>query len=369
MSILDKLHALFEIHKPLSSGFLAYHTPAGVVPQYRLHLRVEPDGNGILIVNASSVLHLNQTATEMAHNILTGKTDIDNAKLISRRFKVSQQDSLQDVKSFHAQINQLLSANDLAPEQLVSFETHVNSNNLSAPFRLDCYLNGGFENAGDTLGLQSWKGIMLHAYQAGIPHVVLCGGEPTEIDWLIDLIAYTEELGLVTGLVSRGPKLANSDYVNKLIEAGLDHLMVVFDPEDTKLRSALELILPQDLFTDVGLVVRQSSDISALMDWLDKLGANAYSLIAQSEADLTALQRVTDELMLSQHKLITDLPFPLEYRVSNTPDTQFTDEVSCLSLSVDPYGNVFADNSWNGRLGNLLKEDFTAIWSNRRSNQ
>ena len=58
MNIIDKLHAYTEKLKPLSTGFYAYHTPQGATSQYRLHLRIEPDGEGVLIVNASSVLHL-----------------------------------------------------------------------------------------------------------------------------------------------------------------------------------------------------------------------------------------------------------------------------------------------------------------------
>ena len=40
----------------------------------RIHLRVDPDGNGTLIVNASSVMHLNPTATYMAWLTLEKKT-------------------------------------------------------------------------------------------------------------------------------------------------------------------------------------------------------------------------------------------------------------------------------------------------------
>ncbi|NMB62416.1 MAG: hypothetical protein GYA18_08770, partial [Chloroflexi bacterium] len=37
---------------------------------YRLNLRVEPDGTGILIIDASTVLHLNRTATDYAYHLV-----------------------------------------------------------------------------------------------------------------------------------------------------------------------------------------------------------------------------------------------------------------------------------------------------------
>ena len=36
----------------------------------RVHLRIDPDGLGTLIVNANRVIHLNPTAALMAHQIL-----------------------------------------------------------------------------------------------------------------------------------------------------------------------------------------------------------------------------------------------------------------------------------------------------------
>ena len=362
MKLIDKLYALTEKHKPLSSGFYAYHTPHDATPQYRLHLRVEPDGEGVLIVNASSVLHLNQTATEIVYNLIQGKSDSENANDISRRFKVDSQTCLQDVARLHQQLDLLLNTVDLDPEVQNIFEPQFNVENISAPYRLDCYLNDIGNNP--FLTLEQWKSILLKAFNAGIPHVVFCGAEPTYVEWLVDLVAYTEELGLVTGLVSRGPKLADAAYLNALINAGLDHLMVIYDPTDEIMRQALYTVLPLDLYTTVGLIVRSEDDHEQIVSWLDSLGANAYSLIAHRESDIPTSRQLADELALSNHHLVNDLPFPkdfhepIEARVDEIGDARYID------LSVAPTGDVFADNSWTMRLGSLLNDEFKAIWSN-----
>ena len=66
----DILRATKEPIKSLTPGFYTYHTAPEAPEQFRLHLRVEPDGEGILVVNAATVLHLNQTATEFAYYLI-----------------------------------------------------------------------------------------------------------------------------------------------------------------------------------------------------------------------------------------------------------------------------------------------------------
>ena len=56
----------------------------------RIHLRIDPDGTGTLIVNASSVMHLNPTAAFMAWLILEGKTEDERVQALRARYSVSK---------------------------------------------------------------------------------------------------------------------------------------------------------------------------------------------------------------------------------------------------------------------------------------
>lgn len=51
--------------KPLSEGMYQYDI-ADADSKLRIHLRVDPDLSGLLVVNASRVIHLNPTALYMA---------------------------------------------------------------------------------------------------------------------------------------------------------------------------------------------------------------------------------------------------------------------------------------------------------------
>ena len=52
-------------------------------PPYRIHLRLQADGSGVLIVNAATVLHLNPTAAEYAYHFIKGTSPDEAAKEIS----------------------------------------------------------------------------------------------------------------------------------------------------------------------------------------------------------------------------------------------------------------------------------------------
>ena len=69
-SIREAIRRRFTPQEPLPSGIFHYQAPPDAEYHYRFHLRLEPDGNGLLIINASTVLHLNQTAAEYAYHLV-----------------------------------------------------------------------------------------------------------------------------------------------------------------------------------------------------------------------------------------------------------------------------------------------------------
>jgi hypothetical protein len=62
-----------------------------MLPAYRLHLRLEPDGSGLLIVNASTILHLNQTAAEFAYHLVIRTPEEQVEHEIVDRYRVSHE--------------------------------------------------------------------------------------------------------------------------------------------------------------------------------------------------------------------------------------------------------------------------------------
>ncbi len=74
-------------------------------------------------------------------------------------------------------------------------------------------------------------------WAAGVSHVCFIGGEAILFNDLTHLIKKAEDIGLVTGLLANGGKLANSAYVRELVDAGLDHVQITIESYSAKVHS------------------------------------------------------------------------------------------------------------------------------------
>src|SRR5512139_3998681 len=74
----------------------------------RIHLRIDPDGTGTLIVNANRVMHLNPTAALMAWLILEEKTREERIRALTSRYFVSKKQAESDLSSFNFQLEELI---------------------------------------------------------------------------------------------------------------------------------------------------------------------------------------------------------------------------------------------------------------------
>ena len=135
-NLFDKV---FPAIAPIPSGMYHFQSPADAPKPYRLHLRVEPDGNGILIVNAHTVLHLNKTAAEYAYHMVNGTGEKETSETIAKRYDVTEEKALQDYREFTGRIETLIHTPDLDPVTYLDFDRVTPySKDLLAPYRLDC---------------------------------------------------------------------------------------------------------------------------------------------------------------------------------------------------------------------------------------
>ena len=377
----DKLFHSFDQRTPIPPGFLSYHTKPEDPLQYRLHLRVEPDGDGVLILNASSILHLNQTATEIAYYMMKGQTVDEITALISDRFSVKPELAKKDVQDFLAQIDSFIHAVDQNPNADFGFEKHLDTSGISAPYRLDCCLTYRLEAAEqgmdphrseDPLKTDEWKKIIKKAYDAAIPHLVFYGGEPSLRDDLSELLSYCEELGLVSGLVSSGRKLLEPAYVEGLIASGLDHLMIPWVLHDTQMRQALDEILPMDLYTCINLPIQKDFDFIPLINELKGLGANAFSLAPVSEDDYEYFLELCDYVeALDGVDLVQDMPLPVPAETfDRQEDAQElnVDDSALTIMKVDADGRLHMGFPPYSLIGSMLADTWPKLWERCKRN-
>ncbi|MDP3185156.1 MAG: PqqD family protein, partial [Anaerolineales bacterium] len=107
----------------------------------RVHLRLDPDGHGTLIVNANRIMHLNPTAALMAWLILEGKTEAESVSAIQHRYRVSRRQALSDLSTFDLQLSNLIRPDGACPIHELDLETVAPfSTRPSAPYRMDLAL-------------------------------------------------------------------------------------------------------------------------------------------------------------------------------------------------------------------------------------
>ncbi|MFN2199288.1 MAG: hypothetical protein ACK2UW_24435 [Anaerolineales bacterium] len=95
-SIREALRRLITPALPLEPGNYAYTAPPDSELPYRLHLRVDEKGEGVLIVNAATILHLNQTAAEYAYHMVKNNPPETAAERVATRYNISKQQALND---------------------------------------------------------------------------------------------------------------------------------------------------------------------------------------------------------------------------------------------------------------------------------
>ena len=104
----------------------------------RVHLRIDPDDSGLLIVNASKIVHLNPTALVMAYLILQN-TDRDKAiRILTKSFDVSKDQASSDYTQTTELLHELIKPDGACPIHDLNLDViQPFSSKPSAPYRMD----------------------------------------------------------------------------------------------------------------------------------------------------------------------------------------------------------------------------------------
>ena len=380
MKIISRLADRYSKLQPLPPG--VYHTQSVLEDQtpFRIHLRLRSDGSGILILNASTILHLNATAAEYAYHFIKGSEMETAAKEIADRYRVSKGLAREDYEDFTDKIKTLLTTPDLDPVSFLDLErVSPHSTELTAPLRLDCALtyklpegtqaeHAPVKRVDRELSTEEWQTIMDKAWQAGIPHITFTGGEPTLRSDLPKLIAHAEKNGQVCGLLTEGLKLADKGYLDELLQTGLDHILFILQPDSNASWKVLEAIIPEDIFITVHLTAN-SANIETADQSLQRLaekGIKHLSLSFVGDALRDKFEELRNKAASLGLSLVFDLPVPYSTHNPVSLETAIDEVASGAGrtwLYVEPDGDVLPAQGLSQKvLGNLLKDPWEKIY-------
>ncbi|MFN2270784.1 MAG: radical SAM protein [Anaerolineae bacterium] len=399
MSLFDAIKSWFTPHKPLSKEIVHYQTPPDADTQYRLHLRIEPDGRGLLVVNAATVLHLNQTAAEYARMLIQDTDDEEVAKTIAKRYRVGKAQALEDYEQLREHIITLATTVDLDPVTYLGLErTEPFSAESSAPYRADLALTYRLDKSGALdpgarkrvdreLSTEEWQQVLDKLWEVGVPHVCFTGGEPTLREDLVELVAYAEKLGQVTGLLTNGCCLQDQAYLNQLLLAGLDHLQITLASHQAEAHDhivgvegaweqateGLRNAIAGDIYVVVHIIVtpENADTVTETVNYLAEAGVPAIALSSPlkdaSEEQSQKLQKALEEAQSAVYAqgmtLVWDLATP--YSRVNPIETETeisSDQVVRQHLYIEPDGDALPAQGHNVVLGNILRDPWEVIW-------
>jgi radical SAM protein with 4Fe4S-binding SPASM domain len=371
----------------------------------RSHLRLDADGHGTLVVDAARILHLNPTAALMAYLALEGTAPEDAARVLTAVYKISRTQARADYTAIAAQVAALTSPDGACPVCDLELDVRAPfSHTPSAPYRMDLALTYRCQNncahcynarprSFPELPAADWKRMIDRLWDLGIPHIVFTGGEPTLRDDLPELIAHAERKGQITGLNTNGRRLADDNFLQSLIDAGLDHVQITLESQDEAMHDSLvgtrgawaqtvaglQSALATRLYvmTNTTLLRANSPQLGQTLEFLSAAGVRTVGLNAliysgrgarvgtglreEELAPLLALAR--GHTAAHQQRLIWYTP--TEYCRLDPVQNELGVKgctAALYNMCVEPDGGVLPCQSYYQPLGNLLRDDWSAIW-------
>jgi radical SAM protein with 4Fe4S-binding SPASM domain len=412
MTILDTLfNRKSKIGIPKSSG-LYHYAIENPGERSRVHLRMDADGHGTLVVNANRVMHLNPTAALMAWFILEQVDEKDAVKSIRRKYRVSGNQAQADLASIKMQLDELIRPDGACPVHELELETVMPfSARPSAPYRMDlavtyrcnndcahCY--NARERNFPELTTDAWKQILDKLWDLGVPHVVFTGGEATLRNDLPELIAHAEANGQITGLNTNARRLADEKYVTQLVETGLDHVQITVESCEANVHNEMmrskgafkqtikglknALNSPLYVMTNTTMLRTNVDTIPDTLDFLANIGVPTIGLNAliYSGQGLTVgtglaeseLQPILDIAIQKTEARGQKLIWytPTQY-CEFDPTQQNLGVKGCTaalySMCIESNGDVLPCQSYYTSLGNMLNDDWDSIWNHELSIQ
>jgi radical SAM protein with 4Fe4S-binding SPASM domain len=372
----------------------------------RIHLRLDPDGHGTLIINANRILHLNPTAALMAFYILEQTPERERVRRIRQKYHVGAAQVRSDLEALGGQLDELVRPDGACPSHDLGLETVMPfSTRPTAPYRLDLALtyrcNNDCSHCYNVEGRNlkelvtaDWKRILDRAWDLGIPHIIFTGGEPTLREDLPELVAHAEQNGQITGLNTNARRLSDPQYVDSLVAAGLDHVQITVESHDPDVHDRMvrtrgafpqtvkglknALASPLYVMTNTTMLQTNIHTIPATLDYLAEIGVPTVGLNALihsgrgasvgtglAESELGALLEVTRQktetygqrlIWYTPTQYCGFDPVALDLGVKGCT-------AALYNLCVEPDGSVLPCQSYYQPLGNLLTDEWDSIWN------
>jgi radical SAM protein with 4Fe4S-binding SPASM domain len=372
----------------------------------RVHLRIEPDRQGVLFVDVTDVIHLNPTAAHIAWLALQKKSEKETLRYFRKNFRGELSQIQSDIESIYKMTDHLMNV-DGCPTCALDFMERrpVFSTRARAPYKADVALTYGCNNACNhcynatshlgmaSLSVDDWKKVLILLKQKGVPHIIFTGGEATLHPDLPELVEYADKLGQVTGLNSNGRRFSQPSFVETLRKAGLNHVQITLASSRARIHDqingvsafsqtvkGIENCLSRGLhaITNTTLMKSNRDHAEEIIQFIYRLGIRTFAMNgmiysgggycdpeAIPEEDLPPLLiRIRDTAAELGMKFLWYTP--TEYCRMNPIELEIGAKrcnAAEYSICIEPNGDVLPCQSFYVSAGNILKDPWEKIWN------
>jgi radical SAM protein with 4Fe4S-binding SPASM domain len=362
-----------------------------------------------MVINANTVLHLNETASAYAYYFMQGLPENDILTKIRRIYRVNQAKAKEDYEKLVYTISTLAGTEKVDPVTFLQVEKEEPfTYQYSAPLRMDlaltfrcqndcvhCYAGGPHETA--ELSTEQWQEVIDRLSRIGVFILTFTGGEPTLREDLMELLYYAQTKGMVTGLITNGRRLRQKSYVEKLEKAGLDFVQVTLESHKPKVHdlitgakgswketvAGIRNAAQSEVYvtTNTTLNKHNAQDFLDTIDFIKELNVAAFgcnSLIYSGKANAVSeefalpldvlkelLPKIRDKAQQLGQKFLWYTPTqycrfdPVQLGLGVKSCT-----AAMINMCVGPSGDVYPCQSYFESLGNILELEWKKIWDN-----
>jgi radical SAM protein with 4Fe4S-binding SPASM domain len=378
--------------------------------QRRIHLRVASDGTGVLFVDVTDVIHLNQTAARMAKLALDGVSLQQAKHKLTREYRGVREEQLtSELGSIYEMIDRLREDTGGCPacaiSPLVTYKP-IFSTPVTAPFKADIALTYACNNACPhcyneaerftmpSLSFTEWKRVLDKLEEIGVPHIILTGGEPTLHPDLTTIIRYADQLGLVVGMNTNGRMLAQKSRTQAIANAGLNHVQITLESWDAGVHNRMvnaegafrQTVKGIQNALDCGIhtitnttITRQNAhQAPEIVDFIHELGLHTFAMngtiyAGGGRADPAAIPSEEMAILLngvrdrSEELQMRFLWYTVTDYCRLSPLALGLDPKRCnaaeYSMCIEPNGDVLPCQSYYVSAGNILSDPWSSIWN------
>ncbi len=351
----------------------------------RFHLRVDPDGSGMLLANSAEAAHLSPVGTLMVHEVLSGADDVQILEAVRAGFRgASARQVTDDITRVRALISDLTTPDHEHPVTNFGGWAPVDERQLGAPFQAHV-AQGAPEQI---------EPILRSLWDVGVPQVAFLADPSRDQSEIVRLVEIAEDIGMIAGIRTVA-KWLSTETLNDAANAGLDFLTLVYtscdpDEHDSQLGAgdhaaalaAFEFCRDVELcpMAQVPLTDHSADELERIVECLCNLGVRNMRFYAiacldgEEEHDAAgalparALPQVATEITEAAEDFgatfLWDPPVRMDLAKSLADHVIAGPRASGeVSIRIEADGSVYAPRGPAVPCGNIVEQPWDEIWA------